>query len=142
MKYSELIDFEPIESVIKLRAADAHDSARRLVETFVISDRMAEQLTEVVVPNLRYDLPADNKGLLVVGNYGTGKSHLVSVVSSLAEHADLEQAVRRRDVAEAAAPITGKFKVVRTEIGATTMGLRDIITGEAAPGPGCAGWEG
>lgn len=130
MKYAELIEFEPIESIIKLRAADAHDSARRLVETFVISDRMAEQLTDLVIPNLCYDLPADNKGLLVVGNYGTGKSHLMSVVSSLAEHADLEKVVRRRDVAEAAAAITGKFKVVRAEIGATTMSLRDIVTGE------------
>jgi DNA replication protein DnaC len=27
----------------------------------------------------------DNKGLLVVGNYGTGKSHLMSVISALAE---------------------------------------------------------
>jgi hypothetical protein len=33
--------------------------------------------------------PADNKGLLVVGNYGTGKSHLMAVISAIAEHAEL-----------------------------------------------------
>ena len=50
MKYSDLIDFEPIESIIQLREADSHDKARNLVETFVISDRMAEQLSDVVFP--------------------------------------------------------------------------------------------
>ena len=44
MKYSELIHFEPIETVVQLREADSATQARRLVETFVISDRMAELL--------------------------------------------------------------------------------------------------
>ena len=55
MKYSELIDFEPIESIIQLREADQHDKARHLVETFVVSDRMAEQLVDLVFPNLQVD---------------------------------------------------------------------------------------
>ena len=130
MKYSDLIDFEPIESIIQLREADSHDKARSLVETFVISDRMAEQLSDVVFPNLQFDMPADNKGILIVGNYGTGKSHLMSFISALAEHEDLSDACRNKSVAKAAKPITGRFKVIRTEIGATQMGLRDIICGE------------
>lgn len=130
MKYSDLIDFEPIESIIQLREADSHDKARSLVETFVISDRMAEQLSDVVFPNLQFDKPADNKGILIVGNYGTGKSHLMSFISALAEHEDLSDACRNKSVAKAAKPITGRFKVIRTEIGATQMGLRDIICGE------------
>ena len=44
MKYSELIQFEPIESVVQLKEADSASDARRLVETFVISERMAELL--------------------------------------------------------------------------------------------------
>ena len=130
MKYSELIHFEPIESIIELRDADAHDKARTLVETFVISDRMAEQLADLVIPNLQYDSPADNKGILIVGNYGTGKSHLMSFISALAEHEDLANAAKNKSVVKSAKTITGKFKVVRTEIGSTTMSLRDIITGE------------
>ncbi len=83
MKYAELIEFEPIESVVQLREADAEADARRLVETFVISERMAEQLTDLVFPQLQFDQPADNKGLLVVGNYGTGKSHLMAMISAV-----------------------------------------------------------
>ena len=85
MKYSELIQFDPIESVVQLRQADTADSARRLVETFVVSDRMAEQLCEVVFPQLQFQVPADNKGLFVVGNYGTGKSHLMAMLSAIVE---------------------------------------------------------
>ena len=36
MKYSDLIQFEPIETVVQLREADTAADARRLVETFVI----------------------------------------------------------------------------------------------------------
>jgi chromosomal replication initiation ATPase DnaA len=86
VKYSDLIQFEPIETVVQLREADSAADARRLVETFVISDRMAELLSELVFPQLQFSKPADNKGILVVGNYGTGKSHLMAVVSAIAEH--------------------------------------------------------
>jgi hypothetical protein len=54
-----------------------------LVETFVLSERMAELLGELVFPQLQFTKPADNKGILVVGNYGTGKSHLMAVISAV-----------------------------------------------------------
>ncbi len=129
MKYSDLIEFDPIESVIQLREADAETSARQLVESYVISDRMAEQLTGLIFEQLQFDKPADNKGLLVVGNYGTGKSHLMAVVSAIAEHDGLGSSATNAQVQEKAAAIAGKFKVVRAEIGATKMSLRDIICG-------------
>ena len=72
MKYGDLIKFEPIESVVQLRDADDISTARQLVQTFVISDEMAEKLIGVVIPQLQFDQPADNKGLLIVGNYGSG----------------------------------------------------------------------
>jgi len=77
MKYRELVEFEPIETVIQLQEAESPEKARQLVQTFVISDGMADQLTNLVFPNLQFLKPSDNKGILVVGNYGTGKSHLL-----------------------------------------------------------------
>jgi hypothetical protein len=130
MKYGELIQFEPIESVVQLRDADEATAARQLVQTYVISEEMAEKLVNLVVPQLQFDKPMDNKGLLVVGNYGTGKSHLMSVISALAENGDLAANLNAKDVATAAGKIGGRFKVVRTEIGATTMSLRDILVAE------------
>ncbi|GIV04203.1 MAG: hypothetical protein KatS3mg015_3033 [Fimbriimonadales bacterium] len=130
MRYGDLIQFEPIESVVQLRDADEVTSARTLVSTYVISGEMAERLTALAIPNLQFDQPVDNKGLLVVGNYGTGKSHLMSMISAICEHADLLSALGNAQVAQAAARIAGKFKVIRTEIGATTMSLRDILVAE------------
>src|SRR5438132_7705805 len=128
MKYSELIEFQPIESIIQLRDANRKGTAKELVSTYVISDQMAERLRDVVMPQLQFEKPHDNKGLLVVGNYGTGKSHLLSVISSVAENLELQPLLTNESVRAAASQIAGKFKVIRVEIGATEMPLREIIT--------------
>ena len=127
MTYRDLIRFEPIETVVQLRDADHESNAQRLVATYVVSDEMAEKLTAVLIPQLQFDQPADNKGFLVVGNYGTGKSHLMSVISAVAERGELREALTNRAVADAAGRIAGRFKVARTEMGATTMDFRDFV---------------
>lgn len=128
MKYSELITFQPIESVIQLRDANRKESARKLVASYVISTEMCQRLSEVVIPHLQYEKPHDNKGILIVGNYGTGKSHMLSVLSTVAENADVLPLLTNPAVQKAAASIAGRFQVIRLEIGATQMALQDIIT--------------
>ncbi|GAA6620821.1 hypothetical protein NUACC26_066390 [Scytonema sp. NUACC26] len=127
MKYGDLIQFEPIETVIQLQNASALAEAEQLVSTYVISDEMAEKLLGVVFPNLQFEQPADNKGIFIVGNYGTGKSHLMAVLSAIAEYPHLTTALHNPQVAQSAAGIAGKFKVLRTELGSTTMDLRDFV---------------
>ena len=85
MRYSDLIQFEPIESVIQLLDANRPDEAKKLVTTYVISDDMAERISKQIIPQLSFDESVDHKGILIVGNYGTGKSHLMSVLSLVAE---------------------------------------------------------
>ncbi|MGB7296511.1 MAG: DUF6079 family protein [Candidatus Aminicenantales bacterium] len=72
MKYGDLIQFEPIESVVQLRDADEAAAARQLVQTYVISEEMAEKLVNLVVPQLQFDQPMDNKRLLTYSRAGTG----------------------------------------------------------------------
>lgn len=134
MKYGDLIAFEPIDSIKQLRDAEDLEKARQDVETLVVSPRLAEQLTDVILPNLNLDTAPDAKGMLVVANYGTGKTHLMSVVSSILERAELAELVRSEAVREAAAPVAGRYRVIRAEIGATSMGLRDIIATELTDG--------
>ncbi|HQH79741.1 MAG TPA: DUF6079 family protein, partial [Synergistaceae bacterium] len=102
MTYGDLIHFEPIESVVALRSADRADEAQQLVQTYVISSEMADRWIDIIVPQLQFDRSMDHKGLLVVGNYGTGKSHLLSVISSLAENGGLVPHLNDPTVAEAA----------------------------------------
>jgi hypothetical protein len=132
MKYRDLIQFDPIESVVQLIHADERDEARRLVSSYVISDDMAEKLAGIVFPHLQFERPADNRGILVVGNYGTGKSHLMSVISAVAEHADLAEQLTHPRVRERTPEVAGRFKVVRMELGSTEMDFREAL---------CAGLE-
>ncbi|MBA4157055.1 MAG: ATP-binding protein [Gemmatimonadetes bacterium] len=124
MRYGDLIQYEPLRTVIELRKADRME--RELVSTYVISDEMADKMRDPIIQNLQFETPADNKGVLVVGNYGTGKSHLMSVVSAVAEHAELAELLSHPAVREAAAAIAGRFKVVRVEL-STTAALRDVL---------------
>lgn len=129
MKYSDLVQFEPIESVIQLLDANKADEGRRLVASYAISDAMADRIADVIFPQLGFDPAVDHKGILVVGNYGTGKSHLMSVISTLAEDAGVVPEVRNEKVRAAAGAISGKFQVLRIEI-SSRMSLRDILVQE------------
>ena len=127
MKYRDLIQFEPVTEVIQLRLADEKEQAKRLVSTFVISDRMADVILHRILPALSIDPGQTGRGLFIVGNYGTGKSHLMSVVSAVAEHADLVASVHHQAVINGLQSIAGKFKVVRQETSSTEMHLRDLV---------------
>jgi len=76
MKYGDLIQFEPIESVIQLRDADEAAVARQLVKSYIISGEMAQKLTSLVIPQLQFDKPMDNKGLLAASNRGRNHRRL------------------------------------------------------------------
>ena len=130
MKYRDLVQFDPVEDIIQLRKADRLEEARKLVDTYVVSDLMADKLTEVILKHLQYTLPFDTKGILIIGNYGTGKSHLMSFISSVAEHEGLLGHIRHPGVREAFKAIAGRFKVIRMELGGTTRPLREAIVGE------------
>lgn len=130
MLYKDLVHFTPIETIIQLRDSENEQTAKNLVETYVISDTMANKLVDVAIPQLQLDNPQDNKGILVVGNYGTGKSHLMSVISAVAERSDLKEFLTNPKVKDASSSFAGKFKVLRVEIGSVTGSLRDILLAE------------
>ena len=129
MKYSELINFQPIESTIQLVESSKQEEAKKLVQTYVMSENMADNLKTPMIDQLQMDEVVDNKGVLVVGNYGTGKSHLMSVISSIATDADNLQYLQNKTFADDIECIAGKFEVLRIEIGGVTMSLRDILFG-------------
>ena len=127
MKYRDLIQFESVTEVIQLLKADQKETARTLVATYVISDRMADVLLHRILPALDLADDSRSRGLFIVGNYGTGKSHLMAMVSAIAEHADLLEKVKHPAVKKEMSAIAGKFKVVRQETAATKMALRDVV---------------
>lgn len=130
MRYNQLIQFDPIVTVIELRSADDAARAKELVSSYVMSDNMADLISAKILTQLDLQKVIDNKGVLLVGNYGTGKSHLMSLLSAIAENADLLACAQNEKFRAAMQPVAGKFEVLRIEIGATSMSLRSIITRE------------
>ena len=130
VRYSELINFNPIETVIELKKADDLNKAKELVKTYVMSDEMADKLDYGLISQVQLEEVVDNKGVLIVGNYGTGKSHLMSVISAVANNQDLLQDLNNKKFQEYMEPIAGKFEVLRIELGAVDNNLRDIIMKE------------
>ena len=63
MKYRELIEFNPIESVIVLRSADDRKKAEELVSSYVMSDNMADLINAKIISQLRLDNVIYNKGV-------------------------------------------------------------------------------
>lgn len=130
MKYSELINFSPIETIIQLKEAGDKDKARRFVESYVMSDEMAEKLNAGILNELQFDEVVDNKGVLIVGNYGTGKSHLMSVISSIANDRNNLQYLKNTRFSKYMERVAGKFEVLRIEIGSVSNSLRNIVVSE------------
>jgi hypothetical protein len=126
MQYKELIQFEPITTVVKLVNAGEKAVAENLVKTFVFSKKMQEDIQGVIIKNLVTETIYETRGIQIVGSYGTGKSHLMSLVSAIAENADLLKHIQNEELKKAFKSIAGKYKVLRFEIG-TDRPLKDIV---------------
>jgi hypothetical protein len=126
MKYKDLIHFEPITSVIQLVNAADLAVAKNLVKTFMFSKTIKDVVKEVVIKNLNPESATETKGIQIVGSYGTGKSHLMAVVSAIAENAELLSHLESDDVKDLLKIIAGKYKVLRFEMG-TDKPLKDVV---------------
>lgn len=127
MRYRDLIQFDPITTVIQVTDINDKDKAKNLVKTYVMSDSMADNIRENMLRQLKLAETVDNKGVMLIGNYGTGKSHLMSLITAVAVDADNLQYCRNQKFAKDAALIAGQFEAVSFDIGSVEMSLRNIF---------------
>jgi len=129
MKYSDLICFDPIEREDIIKLTDTNDTAKaeKLVKSYVMSEHMAAQIHAHMLSQFKFEDAVNNKGVFLVGNYGTGKSHLMSVISAVASDEKYLASMQNQQFAEKAKPIAGRFEVLRIEIGSVKTPLRDIV---------------
>ncbi|MFH0736764.1 MAG: DUF6079 family protein [bacterium] len=126
MKYKELINFEPITSVVKLASSSDTNIAESLVKTFVFSTKIKEDIEEIVIKNLIPNPPYETKGIQIVGSYGTGKSHLMAMVAAIAENENYIQCLATDSLKNLFKKIAGHYKVLKFEIG-TDKPLKDVL---------------
>ena len=126
MKYRDILQFEPITDVIQLDKLGSSDYREDIIKTFVYPDYFVETIIPEIVRNLRFG-ERNQKGIQIIGNYGTGKSHLMSMVSLIAENEAYLDKVTNDKAKLVLAPIAGKYKVHRFEM-QTDRKLWDIVT--------------
>lgn len=117
MKYRDLIQFEPINEVVKFGRLNEGDYRESLVRNFVFSKTYEKTIIPELCKNLDYTSSDDTFGTQIVGNYGTGKSHLMSLVSLVAEDSKFLPLVQNESARQVLGNIAGKYKVVRFELG-------------------------
>ena len=129
MKYEGLFTLNPIETVIKINKADERTEAQRLISSFVVTPSLAKTFDDIVLPQLSFLPDIEGKGIFIVGNYGTGKSHVMIFISVLAEDSSYLDKVMDPEIRGKFSAIAGKYVVRRTEI-VSQMSLYGIITTE------------
>ncbi len=127
MKYKDLIQFESVDEIIKFDKLGDEDYRERLVKTFVFSNSFENFIIPRICRELDLDSVQETKGLQVVGNYGTGKSHLMSLFSIIAEDAHYLDFLNNQKARESLKKIAGRYKVLRFEISGKES-LWDILT--------------
>lgn len=126
MKYKDILHFEPITEVIQFDKLDERNYQLDVLHNFVYPYYFIETIIPQIVENLKFD-GRDKRGLQIVGNYGTGKSHLMSLAILVAEDAGNLQELRNDKAREIMAPIAGKFMTHRFELG-TKKDLWTVVT--------------
>lgn len=117
MKYKDLIQFEPINEVVKFDQLANNDYRRSLVRNFVFSETYEKTFIPEICKNLDFTASHETFGIQIVGNYGTGKSHLMSLVSLVAEDESFLTEVNNDNARKVLGNIAGKYKIIRFELG-------------------------
>ena len=126
MKYRDILQFEPITDVIQLDKLGSNDYREDIIKSFVYPEYFVETIIPEIVRNLKFG-ERNKKGIQIIGNYGTGKSHLMSLVSLISENESYLDNVVNEEAKNILAPIAGKFKVHRFEM-QTDRKLWEIVT--------------
>lgn len=126
MKYKDLIQFDPIDEIIKFGQLDNEDYRVKLVKNFVCSNLYETHIIPQICAKLDLNATTETKGIQIVGNYGTGKSHLMSLFSIIAENADYLPLLKSQKAKDWLKTIAGKYMVYRFELG-NNQELWDIV---------------
>lgn len=111
MKVNQLINFQEIQDVIEIGSIK---NEREIVEQYVISPTLEEELL-----NLLTVLDSQkHKSVDIIGNYGTGKSHLLAFLSLVLSKNELIQYVKNTKIRDKLLSIKREFFIVKYELDA------------------------
>jgi len=122
-----LFDFQQIKDVVDIDAdLDAIDKRAEVVTSYVISESLEDQIVEFF-NNLEHP---KHKANTVIGNYGSGKSHLIGFLISLVEDPNLAESLKNDRIKNAVDQLSRKFFSVQFELQAGQVGLKQWFYGK------------
>lgn len=117
LRLEDLIEVPPVRTVIQIADIDHPERRQELVTSFVLT---AE--AEVALNNVLAAVAAcRGKGFFVQGNYGSGKSHLLSVLSLVLAHPPVWEELLAKEGGDRLRPLAGgvtagKYAVVNISL--------------------------
>ncbi|MBD3340093.1 MAG: BREX-3 system P-loop-containing protein BrxF [Candidatus Lokiarchaeota archaeon] len=108
-----LFNFKEIKDVIDIDSdLKEVNSQEEIVRSYIISDSLENQIIEFFI-NLE---KPNHKAIKVIGNYGSGKSHLIAFLISLVNNLELVDVVKNEAIRSAVRKIDRKFLTVQFEL--------------------------
>lgn len=123
MLIKDLFNFEDIQQVV---AIGNIENEREMVEKFVISPNLKEDLFEFL-EYLKGQKPDRNTSIDVIGNYGTGKSHLLTFLSLILSNPEMVQYIQDEDLKQEFSKINREFLLVKYELPGQDKSFGDIF---------------
>jgi len=122
-----LFNFEQIKDVVDIDAdLDESNKRKELVGSYVISDSLEKQIVEFF-DNLE---KPNHKPNTIIGNYGSGKSHLIGFLISLVEDPTLAEVLKNETIKQIAKKQSRKFFSVQFELQAGQVELKQWFFGK------------
>ncbi len=111
MKVNQIINYQEIQDVIEIGSIK---NEKELVEEYVISPTLEEELLDLlsVLDSQKH------KSANIIGNYGTGKSHLLGFLSLVLSNSTLIEYVKNEKIREKLGSIKREFFIVKYELDA------------------------
>lgn len=119
----ELFNFEDIQQVI---AIGNIENEQEMVEKFVISPNLKEDLLEFL-EYLKGNKPDKNISVDVIGNYGTGKSHLLTFLSLILSNPNMIEYIQDEEIKNEFKSLNKEYLVVKYELPGQDKSLEDIF---------------
>lgn len=124
MKIKELVSFEEIKDVIDIDSdVETLDKKRDIVKSFIISDGIQKSL-ELIIENIS---KPNHKSTLVIGGYGSGKSHLLAWIVSILEDPELTTDIPSNNLKQDCEELNRDFAVVQFELQPVAAPLSDFF---------------
>lgn len=123
MQIKELFNFEDIQKVIEITKIG---DEQEMVEKFVISPNLKEDLLEFL-EYLKGQKPERNTSVDIIGNYGTGKSHLLSFLSIILSNPEMIQYIQDEELKNEFSTMDKEFLVVKYDLPGQNKSLEDIF---------------